>query len=66
VGAEAVAVGAEAVAVGAVSGAAFGASLFEQPTTAKAATTAETAMMAEIFFMSFHLLSHPDLTSARR
>jgi hypothetical protein len=51
----AVAVG--AVAVGADCSAGFGACCFSHPVTAKTMATAATAMIAEIFFMSFHPLS---------
>jgi hypothetical protein len=50
---------AEAVDVGVVWGAAFGALLFEQPTTAKTMTRTDTTMIAEIIFKGFPLLSYP-------
>ncbi len=64
-GAAAVVVGAEAVEVGADWGCVLGASLCVQPTNAKATMMANAAMIADIFFNVFHLLSHPELTTVR-
>jgi len=52
-------VGADAAGVDVVadSTAGFGASCFWHPATAKTVATAATAMITEIFFKMFHLLS---------
>jgi hypothetical protein len=53
------------VDVGAVAGASdFGASLFWQPITVKAATTAAAAMIALIFFIFIHPLSSHECQNA--